>query len=33
MNNVIGKSNRKAMNRHWGNQKANTTLKTKTGNK
>ena len=27
------KSNRKAMNRNWSNQKANPTLKTKTGNK
>ena len=26
------KSNRKAMNRNWGNQKANPALKTKTGN-
>ena len=26
-------SNRKAMNRNWGNQKANPALKTKTGNK
>ena len=26
-------SNRKAMNRNWGNQKANPVLKTKTGNK
>ena len=29
----IGKSNRKAMNRNWSNQKANVALKTKTGNK
>ena len=28
-----GKSNRKAMNRNWSNQKANPALKTKTGNK
>ena len=27
------KSKRKAMNRNWGNQKANPALKTKTGNK
>ena len=27
------KSNRKAMNRNWGNQNANPALKTKTGNK
>ena len=27
------KSNRKAMNRNWSNQKANPALKTKTGNK
>ena len=27
------KSNRKAMNRNWGNQKANPALKTKTGKK
>ena len=27
------KSNRKAMNRNWSNQKANSALKTKTGNK
>ena len=27
------KSNRKAMNRNWGNQKANSALKTKAGNK
>ena len=27
------KSNRKAMNRNWSNQKANPVLKTKTGNK
>ena len=26
-------SNKKAMNRNWGNQKANSALKTKTGNK
>ena len=31
---VIGnKSNRKAMNRTWSNQKANPALKTKTGNR
>ena len=29
----ISKSNRKAMNRNWSNQKANPALKTKTGNK
>ena len=29
----IYKSNRKTMNRNWGNQKANPALKTKTGNK
>ena len=29
----ITESNRKAMNRNWGNQKANPALKTKTGNK
>ena len=29
----LEKSNRKAMNRNWGNQKANPALKTKTGNK
>ena len=28
-----GKSNRKAMNRNWSNQKANPALKTKEGNK
>ena len=28
-----GKSNRKAMNRNMGNQKANSALKTKAGNK
>ena len=30
---LLGKSNRKAMNRNWSNQKANPPLKTKTGNK
>ena len=30
---VVKKSNRKAMNRNWINQKANPALKTKTGNK
>ena len=30
---LLGKSNRKAMKRNWGNQKANPALKTKTGNK
>ena len=29
----LEKSNRKAMNMNWSNQKANPTLKTKTGNK
>ena len=29
----LHKSNRKAMNRNWSNQKANPTLKTRTGNK
>ena len=29
----VGKNNRKAMNRNWGNQKANPALKTKAGNK
>ena len=29
----VHKSNRKAMNRNWSNQKANPALKTKTGNK
>ena len=29
----LGKSNRKAMNRNWSNQKANSALKTKAGNK
>ena len=29
----LEKSNRKAMNRNWGNQKTNPALKTKTGNK
>ena len=29
----LRKSNRKAMNRNWGNQKPNPALKTKTGNK
>ena len=33
INNNISKSNRKAMNRNWSNQKANPALKTKTGNK
>ena len=28
---ISGKSNRKAMNRNWSNQKANLALKTKTG--
>ena len=28
-----GKSNRKAINRNWSNQKASPALKTKTGNK
>ena len=32
-NGIIGRSNRKAMNRNWSNQKANHALKTKTGNK
>ena len=31
--NSANKSNRKAMNRNWSNQKANPTLKPKTGNK
>ena len=31
--NELKKSNRKAMNRSWSNQKANPTLKTKAGNK
>ena len=31
--NSANKSNRKAMNRNWNNQKANPTLKTETGNK
>ena len=31
--NSANKSNRKAMNRNWHNQKANPALKTKTGNK
>ena len=31
--NSVNESNRKAMNRNWGNQKANPALKTKTGNK
>ena len=30
--NSTNKSNRKAMNRNWSNQKANPALKTKTGN-
>ena len=30
---ILGKSNRKAMNRNWSNQKANPALKTKAGNK
>ena len=30
---VAKKSNRKAMNRNWSNQKANPALKTKAGNK
>ena len=30
---TFDKSNRKAMNRNWGNQKANPALKTKAGNK
>ena len=30
---LVKKSNRKAMNRNWSNQKANPALKTKTGNK
>ena len=30
---LVYKSNRKAMNRNWSNQKANPALKTKTGNK
>ena len=30
---ILGKSNRKAMNRNWRNQKANPALKTKAGNK
>ena len=29
----LKKNNRKAMNRNWGNQKANPALKTKMGNK
>ena len=29
----VNRSNRKAMNRNWSNQKANPALKTKTGNK
>ena len=32
-NNQIDKSNRKAMNRNWSNQKANPALKSKVGNK
>ena len=31
--NTLKKSNRKAMNRNWSNQKANPALKTKAGNK
>ena len=31
--NLVYKRNRKAMNRNWSNQKANPTLKTKSGNK
>ena len=30
---LVRKSNRKAMNRNWSNQKANPALKTKVGNK
>ena len=30
---VLKESNRKAMNKNWSNQKANSALKTKTGNK
>ena len=30
LNNIVDKSNRKAMNRNWSNQKANPALKTKT---
>ena len=30
---ICSKSNRKAMNKNWGNQKTNPALKTKTGNK
>ena len=30
---IFPKSNRKAMNRNWSDQKANPALKTKTGNK
>ena len=30
---IESKSNRKAMNRNWSNQKANPALKTKAGNK
>ena len=30
---IASKSNRKAMNRNWSNQKANPALKTKAGNK
>ena len=30
---LVYKSNRKAMNRNWSNQKANPVLKTKVGNK
>ena len=33
INRYLCKSNRKAMNRNWSNQKANPALKTKTGNK
>ena len=32
-NGTIGRSNRKAMNRNWSNQKANPALNTKAGNK
>ena len=32
-NDIVTKSNRKAMSRNWSNQKANPALKTKTGNK
>ena len=33
LNPIMVESNKKAMNRNWSNQKANPTLKTKTGNK